>query len=71
MKLHNCKKHKKQPMSYLFADHKNMTCKWVVCCTACLGLNEFASKETMFKVVYDSEINEMRKDAKNQWNQNN
>lgn len=71
MKLNPCKKHNIPPFSFLFADHKNMTCKWMVRCTACLGLNEYESTETIFKVVYNTEIDEMRKTVETEWNINN
>lgn len=71
MRLNNCKTHNKSPFSYLWADYKNLICKWVVCCPACKGINKYTSKETMFKVIYSKEIDEMRKETEEKWNKNN
>jgi hypothetical protein len=71
MKLNNCKTHNKSPFSYLWANHKDLTCKWVIRCPACMGLNEFESNSTIFKVIYSEEIDKMRKETEEKWNANN
>jgi len=36
-----------------------------------MGLNEYESKETIFKVIYSEEIDKMRRETEQQWNINN
>jgi len=36
-----------------------------------MGLNEYESKETIFKVIYSEEIDNMRKATEEKWNANN
>jgi hypothetical protein len=71
MKLNNCKKHDKPPFSFLWASHSEKMCKWIVRCPACKGLNDFESEKIIFKVIYSDEIDYMRKETEEKWNENN